>query len=139
MANETVPLRPKAALSALAPLVPYAVAHRGRIAAALVALFVASAATLAVPVAVRGTILGVISQVKQGLGLAFIPNELMRLEPDLVWCMTPEQEISRTWLITTERLRNVARVRALLDFVVAFNNATKRSQSAEDRSQPWGV
>jgi molybdate transport repressor ModE-like protein len=85
------------------------------------------------------SILGVISQVKQGLGLAFIPNEFMRLEPDLVWCMTPEQEISRTWLITTERLRNVARVRALLDFVVAFNNATKRSQSAEDRGQSWGV
>ncbi len=34
-------------------MLPYALAHKGRIAAALVALFVASAATLVVPVAVR--------------------------------------------------------------------------------------
>jgi ATP-binding cassette subfamily B protein len=45
--------RPKAALSALRPLVPYGLAYKGRIAAALAALFVASAATLVVPVAVR--------------------------------------------------------------------------------------
>jgi ATP-binding cassette, subfamily B, bacterial len=56
MANDAAPLRPKAALSALRPLVPYALAHRGRIAAALVALLVASAATLAVPIAVRRVI-----------------------------------------------------------------------------------
>ncbi|HEX2135017.1 MAG TPA: ABC transporter transmembrane domain-containing protein [Microvirga sp.] len=47
------PDRPKANLSALAPLVPYALAYRGRIAAALLALVAASAATLVVPLAVR--------------------------------------------------------------------------------------
>ena len=56
MANDAAPLRPTAALSALRPLAPFALAHRGRIAAALAALFVASAATLAVPVAVRRVI-----------------------------------------------------------------------------------
>jgi ATP-binding cassette subfamily B protein len=56
MANDAAPFRPKAALGALRPLVPYALAHRGRIAAALGALFVASAATLAVPIAVRRVI-----------------------------------------------------------------------------------
>ncbi|WP_134496038.1 ABC transporter transmembrane domain-containing protein [Microvirga pakistanensis] len=45
--------RPKAALSALTPLVPYGLAYKGRIAAALAALVLASAATLVVPIAVR--------------------------------------------------------------------------------------
>jgi ATP-binding cassette subfamily B protein len=45
--------RPKAALSALKPLIPYGLAYKGRIAAALAALVMASAATLVVPVAVR--------------------------------------------------------------------------------------
>jgi ATP-binding cassette subfamily B protein len=44
---------PRASLSALKPLIPYALAHRARIALAFVALIVASAATLVVPVAVR--------------------------------------------------------------------------------------
>jgi ATP-binding cassette subfamily B protein len=47
------PHRPKAALGALKPLVPYGLAYRGRIAAALAALMVASGATLVVPIAVR--------------------------------------------------------------------------------------
>jgi len=45
--------RSKAALSALKPLVPYGLAYKGRIAAALAALIMASAATLVVPIAVR--------------------------------------------------------------------------------------
>jgi ATP-binding cassette, subfamily B, bacterial len=45
--------RPKAPLSALTPLIPYALAYKGRIAAALAALTAASAATLVVPLAVR--------------------------------------------------------------------------------------
>ena len=52
MANETIS-RPKANLGALKPLIPYALAYKGRIAAAIAALLAASAATLAVPVAVR--------------------------------------------------------------------------------------
>ncbi|MBL0405160.1 ATP-binding cassette domain-containing protein [Microvirga aerilata] len=45
--------RPKAALGALKPLIPYGLAYKGRIAAALAALAMASAATLVVPIAVR--------------------------------------------------------------------------------------
>ncbi|MBZ6077317.1 ABC transporter transmembrane domain-containing protein [Microvirga puerhi] len=48
--------RPKAALSALRPLVPYALAYKGRILAALAALALASAMTLVMPVAVRRVI-----------------------------------------------------------------------------------
>ncbi|HEY8580141.1 MAG TPA: ABC transporter transmembrane domain-containing protein, partial [Beijerinckiaceae bacterium] len=48
--------RPRASLKALAPLAPYALRYKGRLAAAMLALTVASAATLTVPVAVRGMI-----------------------------------------------------------------------------------
>ena len=48
--------RGRAPLSALKPLFPYAARYRGRIAAAVVALIVASAATLTLPVAVRRVI-----------------------------------------------------------------------------------
>ncbi|WP_040638686.1 ABC transporter transmembrane domain-containing protein [Microvirga lotononidis] len=48
--------RPKAALSALKPLIPYGLAYKGRIAAALAALAAASGATLVVPIAVRRVI-----------------------------------------------------------------------------------
>ncbi len=40
-------------LGALKPILPYALVHRSRIAAALIALIIASAATLVVPIAVR--------------------------------------------------------------------------------------
>ncbi|MFO1150816.1 MAG: ABC transporter transmembrane domain-containing protein [Alsobacter sp.] len=45
--------RKRTSLKALLPLLPYALRYKGRIAAALVALVAASAATLAIPVAVR--------------------------------------------------------------------------------------
>ncbi|WP_201862530.1 ABC transporter transmembrane domain-containing protein [Microvirga soli] len=50
------PSRSKAALSALRPLIPYGLAYKGRIAAALAALVMASGATLIVPIAVRRVI-----------------------------------------------------------------------------------
>jgi ATP-binding cassette subfamily B protein len=45
--------RSRVSLGALRPLAPYAFAHRARIALALIALAIASAATLVVPIAVR--------------------------------------------------------------------------------------
>jgi ATP-binding cassette subfamily B protein len=48
--------RSRAGLSALKPLIPYALAYKGRIAGALAALLGASLATLAVPIAVRRVI-----------------------------------------------------------------------------------
>jgi ATP-binding cassette subfamily B protein len=44
---------PSVSLRALRPILPYALAHRGQIVAAMVALVVASGATLVVPIAVR--------------------------------------------------------------------------------------
>src|SRR3712207_396183 len=51
--TDILPNRGKAAFGALKPLVPFGLAYKGRIAAALVALATASAATLVVPIAVR--------------------------------------------------------------------------------------
>jgi ATP-binding cassette subfamily B protein len=48
--------RPKAALSSLKPLIPYGLAYKGRIAAAIAALMLASGSTLVVPIAVRRVI-----------------------------------------------------------------------------------
>jgi ATP-binding cassette subfamily B protein len=53
MVSESDANRPKATLGALRPLIPFGLRYKGRIAAALAALFVASAATLVVPIAVR--------------------------------------------------------------------------------------
>src|ERR1700677_3624790 len=57
----------RAPLGALRPLLPYALLHRGRIALGFVALLVASAATLAVPFAVRRMIDNGFSEGRVGL------------------------------------------------------------------------
>ena len=52
--DPAAPARPdKASLKGLKPLVPFALRYKGRIAAALVALIMASTATLIIPLAVR--------------------------------------------------------------------------------------
>ncbi|MDB5593384.1 MAG: transporter [Hyphomicrobiales bacterium] len=56
MADAKENLKPATSLRALAPLIPYARRYKGRILAALVALSVAAAATLTVPLAVKGMI-----------------------------------------------------------------------------------
>jgi len=59
--------RPRVSLSALRPLLPYALKYRSRILAALSALIVASGATLVVPIAVRLMIDHGFSDAKSGL------------------------------------------------------------------------
>jgi ATP-binding cassette subfamily B protein len=51
--SDAGPKAPRASLAALRPLLPYGLAYRGRVAGALIALIVASGATLVVPIAVR--------------------------------------------------------------------------------------
>ncbi|MBM6594978.1 ABC transporter transmembrane domain-containing protein [Microvirga pudoricolor] len=55
-ATRDTPSRAKAPLGSLRPLVPYALAYKGRILAALLALIAASGATLVMPIAVRRVI-----------------------------------------------------------------------------------
>jgi ATP-binding cassette subfamily B protein len=56
MADPLDPKASRAPLSALRPLIPFALAYKGRVAAALVSLVAASAATLVLPLAVRRVI-----------------------------------------------------------------------------------
>ncbi|MGA2795400.1 MAG: ABC transporter transmembrane domain-containing protein, partial [Roseiarcus sp.] len=51
--SDAGPKAARASLAALRPLLPYGLAYRGRVAGALIALIVASGATLVVPIAVR--------------------------------------------------------------------------------------
>jgi len=53
MASKAAAAAPKSSLRSLLPLIPFALRHKGRIAAGVIALAVASAATLLIPVAVR--------------------------------------------------------------------------------------
>jgi molybdate transport repressor ModE-like protein len=82
----------------------------------------------------NSSLLGVIHHVRAGLGLGVLPYEPLRSDPELVWCMTPPQTPSQTWLVIPERLRDVSRVRAFLDFVVAFN-ATVKAKSRAKREE----
>ncbi|WP_147707009.1 ABC transporter transmembrane domain-containing protein [Microvirga massiliensis] len=56
MADPLDPKASRAPLSALRPLIPFALAYKGRVAAALASLIAASAATLVLPLAVRRVI-----------------------------------------------------------------------------------
>ena len=82
----------------------------------------------------NSSLLGVIHHVRAGLGLGVLPFEPLRSDPELVWCLTPPQPPSQTWLVIPERLRDVSRVRAFLDFVVAFN-ATVKAKSRAKREE----
>lgn len=54
--GDDTPAAKRSSLRALLPMLPFALRYRGRIVAAIVALTIASAATLTVPIAVRGMI-----------------------------------------------------------------------------------
>jgi DNA-binding transcriptional LysR family regulator len=66
----------------------------------------------------HGTVTGLLSAVRSGLGIAALPCLIAELDPDLVRCLRPapagEREI---WLLTHERLRHTPRVRAVMDFL----------------------
>jgi DNA-binding transcriptional LysR family regulator len=75
------------------------------------------------------SLLNVMTNVKWGLGLGFLPFGFFPNE-DLVCCMELPEITASIWLITHERLRNVPRVRAFLDFATAFNMAGPADRSA---------
>ncbi|HEX2554789.1 MAG TPA: ABC transporter transmembrane domain-containing protein [Microvirga sp.] len=119
--------RPKAHLSALAPLVPYALAYKGRIAAALLALMAASAATLVVPLAVRRVVDHGFSPEGRGLVDAYFAMLI------LVVGALALASAFRSYLVTTLGERVVADLRAavfrhLTTLDPAFFDATKSGE-----------
>lgn len=61
---------------------------------------------------------GLLAAVRSGFGLAVLPTFVADREPDLVRCLAPNRkDQAAIWLLTHERLRNVPRVRVVLDFL----------------------
>jgi len=66
----------------------------------------------------HGTGTGILSAVRAGVGLAVLPTFLGDHDPDLIQCLPPRPEDEGgLWLLTHERLRDVPRIRAVLDFL----------------------
>lgn len=66
----------------------------------------------------HATATGILSAVRAGVGLAVMPSFFADRDPELIRCLParPEDD-SGLWLLTHERLRNVPRIRAVLDFL----------------------
>jgi len=70
-------------------------------------------------VARNDSVLGLVSAVKSGVGVAPLPTALGDAEPDLVRVLGPIDELTRAWrVLTTPELRRTPRVAAFFDFVV---------------------
>lgn len=68
----------------------------------------------------RNNVAGMFSDIKAGHGVSVMSEVLAACDPDFVRCFTPDiEQPHEIWLITHERLRDVPRVRAVLDFLVA--------------------
>lgn len=66
------------------------------------------------------SVLGLVSSVKAGLGLAPLPTALGDAEPELVRVLGPIPELARAWrILTTKRLRRTPRVSAFFDFMAS--------------------
>jgi DNA-binding transcriptional LysR family regulator len=66
----------------------------------------------------HGTGTGLLSGVRAGVGLAVLPSFFADNDPDLIRCLPPrEDDYGGLWLLTHERLRDVPRIRAVLDFL----------------------
>lgn len=61
-------------------------------------------------------ITGLHSSLKAGVGVTMMSDFVCAGDPSLVYCFTPDIAAQEIWLLTSERLRNTARVRAVMDF-----------------------
>lgn len=61
---------------------------------------------------------GLLAGVRSGMGLTILPAFLADREPDLIRCIPPRSEdTTGLWLLTHERLRQVPRVRLVLEYL----------------------
>jgi DNA-binding transcriptional LysR family regulator len=74
----------------------------------------------------NSSILGLISSVKAGLGVAALPMALGNKEPDLVLILGPIPELTRPWRILAHPdVRQTPRVAAFFDFIGAETDALR--------------
>jgi ATP-binding cassette subfamily B protein len=117
-------VRASRSLRPLAALAPFALAHKGRLVGAFIALVIASAATLAIPVAVRRLIDFGFSNEHPGLVDQYFGTMLA------VVAVLSLASASRYWFVTTLGERVVADLRS-----AAFAHLTKLSPSFYDAAR----
>lgn len=86
------------------------------------ALWFEKAAPDAAIVLRRNSIDGVFAAIRSGLGVSLMSDLVAASDPDFVRCFTPQggPQPPDIWLLTHERLRDVPRVRAVMDFIGAY-------------------
>ena len=66
----------------------------------------------------HATSTGLLSGVRSGFGLAVLPCIVADADPDLIRCIPPRDDHQRSmWLLTHDRVRNMPRVRTVIDFL----------------------
>ncbi len=69
----------------------------------------------------RNNVAGMFSGIKAGYGVSVMSDLLAACDEDFVRCFTPDiEQPHELWLLTHERLRDVPRVRTVLDFLAAY-------------------
>lgn len=67
----------------------------------------------------HNSVLGLVSAIKSGIGIGFLPTALGDAESELVRLMGPIPELTRSWrMLAHPDLRRTPRVAALFDFIV---------------------
>jgi DNA-binding transcriptional LysR family regulator len=74
------------------------------------------------------SMLGIVSSVKAGIGLAPLPTTLGDAEDELIQILPPVEELTRSWyLLTTSELRKSPRIAAFIDCVLDDLPALRRA------------
>ncbi len=69
----------------------------------------------------QSSLSNIIAGIESGLGLSMMSDFLLDHNPKFIKCFTPEVEHdSEVWLMTHERVRQVPRVRAVMDFLGGY-------------------
>jgi DNA-binding transcriptional LysR family regulator len=79
----------------------------------------------------HGTVTGLLSAVRSGLGCAALPCFVAEPDEGLVRCLPPAAGMREVWLLTHERLRHTPRVRIVLDFL--GQRLRRHAQLVEER------
>lgn len=79
----------------------------------------------------HATSAGLLSGVRTGFGVAVLPCIAADGDPELIRCLPPRKDHGRTlWLLTHERIRHVATVRLVIDFL--YERLTRHAHQIEE-------
>jgi DNA-binding transcriptional LysR family regulator len=87
----------------------------------------------------HGTVTGLLSAVRSGLGCAALPCTVAELDEALVRCLPPAAGMREVWLLTHERMRHTPRVRIVLDFLGDRLLRHARRVEASLKERPAGI